>query len=83
MQAIQLFGTNWQLLERIFPGRPRRALKNKFRAEQRRDAERMDCVLRGLPSSIEQYRQIIRILQARNMYLLARMLLVSAIFSAD
>ncbi|KAK9838344.1 hypothetical protein WJX81_005983 [Elliptochloris bilobata] len=62
-KAIQLFGTNWQLLERIFPGRPRRALKNKFRAEQRRDAARMDVALAGTPSSIEQYRQIIRILR--------------------
>lgn len=62
---MQLFGTNWQLLERIFPGRPRRALKNKFRAEQRRDAERMDAALAGTPSSIEQYRQIISILRAR------------------
>jgi len=34
---VQLFGTNWQLLERILPGRPRRALRNKFRAEQRRE----------------------------------------------
>lgn len=65
VQAVQLFGTNWQLLERIFPGRPRRALKNKFRAEQRRDAGRMDAALAGTPSSIEQYRQIISILRAR------------------
>jgi hypothetical protein len=64
-QAVQLFGTNWQLLERILPGRPRRALRNKFRAEQRREPARMDAALAGTPSSLENYRQIIRILQAR------------------
>ncbi len=62
---MQLFGTNWQLLERILPGRPRRALRNKFRAEQRREPARMDAALAGTPSSLENYRQIIRILQAR------------------
>jgi len=62
---VQLFGTNWQLLERILPGRPRRALRNKFRAEQRREPARMDAALAGTPSSLENYRQIIRILQAR------------------
>ena len=46
-QAIRLFGTDFSLMERMFPGRPRKALKNKLRREYRADRGRVDAALAG------------------------------------
>ncbi len=46
-QAIRLFGTDFSLMERMFPGRQRRALRNKLAREYRADGPRVDAALSG------------------------------------
>ena len=48
MQAVKTFGTDFGLLAKLFPGRPRRSLVLKWRREGTQNPERVnDCYLRG------------------------------------
>lgn len=43
--ALKCYGTDFSLFERLFPGRPRRQLKNKFKREERENPARVDEAL--------------------------------------
>ena len=59
-QAIRLFGTDFSLMERMFPGRPRKALKNKLQREYRADRARVDAALAGGDdtSSVDKLKEV-------------------------
>lgn len=65
VQAISLFGTDFTLIERMLPGRKRRALKNKLQREYRNDFKRVDAALsgRGIASSVDSYKEVVTLLQ--------------------
>jgi len=63
--ALAQFGTDFSLMERVFPGRARRALKNKFNRECRAAPERVDAALRAAATgegAVASYRGIIALL---------------------
>ncbi len=45
--ALRLFGTDFSLMERIFPGRTRRQLKLKFKREERNSPEKIDYAMKN------------------------------------
>ena len=45
-EGLNMFGTDFDMLSRLFPGRSRRHIKNKFNCEERRAPERINCALR-------------------------------------
>ena len=68
VQALSQFGTDFTLMERVFPGRARRALKNKFNRECRADGARVDQALKDAASgggALESYQGIIALLSVR------------------
>ena len=75
-RALSQFGTDFSLIERLFPGRTRRQIKHKFNAEERAHPERVDAALQdrsggggtGAPgvSGVQAYKDMISMLnQAR------------------
>ena len=65
-QAVRQFGTDFSLMERIFPGRPRRTLKKKFNKEERADPNRLTRALQGGgrgDSAAHQYRELVHVLR--------------------
>ena len=64
-QALTQFGTDFSLMERLFPGRARRSLKNKYIKESRKDGARVDAALRGGGDAAEKYHMVMQMLQAR------------------
>ena len=46
-QALSQFGENYELISYILPGRDRKACKNKFKAEDRRNPMRIDQCLKN------------------------------------
>ena len=47
VQAIGVFGTNFELIAKVFPGRPRKALANKWRRESKLNPERIEAAFTG------------------------------------
>ena len=62
LQAVKCFGTNFELLAKLFPGRCRRMLANKWRREVKVNPERCDEALEGGGGS-EGYQRIVDALQ--------------------
>ena len=46
-QALSQFGENYELISYVLPGRDRKACKNKFKAEDRRNSARIDQCLKN------------------------------------
>jgi transcription factor TFIIIB component B'' len=46
-QALSQFGENYELISYVLPGRDRKACKNKFKAEDKRDPARIDHYLKN------------------------------------
>ena len=46
-QALQQFGENYELISYILPGRDRKACKNKFKAEDKRNSNRINYCLKN------------------------------------
>jgi len=47
LQAVKCFGPNFELISKLFPGRPRKALANKWRREGKLNPERIDEAYAG------------------------------------
>jgi len=63
-RALAQFGTDFSLIERLFPGRTRRQIKSKFNAEERADPRRIEAALRDRScTNGEQYRDMIELLR--------------------
>lgn len=62
LQAVKCFGTNFELLSKLFPGRPRRILANKWRREMKVNPARCDEALEGGGGS-DAYQRIVDALQ--------------------
>ena len=61
-QAIKLFGTDFSLMEKMFPGRQRKALKFKLRREYRDNQERVDAALSGVDCDVSSYQEVVNAL---------------------
>lgn len=46
-EALQMFGTNFDMISKLFPGRTRRSIKLKFLKEEKADAEKIKQTLMG------------------------------------
>eukprot|EP00177_Eucheuma_denticulatum_P004074 GFKZ01007380.1.p1 GENE.GFKZ01007380.1~~GFKZ01007380.1.p1 ORF type:complete len:316 (-),score=40.24 GFKZ01007380.1:15-827(-) len=53
-QALRMFGTDFSLMERLFPKRSRRQLKFKFKREDKENPKRVDEALNAPPLPIPQ-----------------------------
>jgi hypothetical protein len=64
-QAIRLFGTDFSLIERMFPGRQRKALKKKLQREYRLNFARVDAALSGTggTAAVDSYKGVADLLQ--------------------
>jgi transcription factor TFIIIB component B'' len=52
-QALSQFGENYELISYILPGRDRRACKNKFKAEDKRNPTRINhCLKNRVPYGV-------------------------------
>ena len=47
MQALSQFGENYELISYVLPGRDRKACKNKFKAEDKRNPSRINFCLKN------------------------------------
>lgn len=45
-EALSMFGTDFEIISKMFTGRSRRQLRNKFNNEERRDPARITAALR-------------------------------------
>lgn len=45
-RALQIFGTDFSVIERLIPGRSRKQIKNKFNKEEKVNPERIDMVFK-------------------------------------
>ena len=61
-QAIKLFGTDFSLMEKMFPGRQRKALKFKLRREYKDNPERIDAALSGKGCDASSYQEVVKAL---------------------
>lgn len=61
-QAIKLFGTDFSLMEKMFPGRQRKALKFKLRREYKDNQERIDAALSGKDCDAGSYQEVVNAL---------------------
>jgi transcription factor TFIIIB component B'' len=50
-RALSQFGTDFSLIERLFPGRTRRQIKNKFTSEEKVAPQKVDAALRDRTGS--------------------------------
>jgi transcription factor TFIIIB component B'' len=72
-RALSQFGTDFSLIERLFPGRTRHQIKNKFTSEERLAPDKVDAALRdrtggggtgaGGISSVQAYKDMIESLK--------------------
>ena len=63
MQAIALFGTDFSLIEKMFPSRQRKALKFKLRREYRDNPQHVDAALSGKDCGATSYQEVVTALQ--------------------
>ena len=73
VQAIALFGTDFSLMEKMFPGRQRKALKLKLRREYKDNAERVDAALSGKGSGAKSYQEVVNALHRVRIVLLEQL----------
>ncbi|KAA8909561.1 hypothetical protein FN846DRAFT_606818 [Sphaerosporella brunnea] len=58
-QALSMFGTDFEMISRLFPGRARREVKNKFNCEERKDPARVTQALKTrVVVNMAEYSQI-------------------------
>lgn len=58
-EGLNMFGTDFDMLSRLFPGRSRRQVKNKFNCEERRNPDKINIALRTkLPVDMKEYSEI-------------------------
>ena len=46
-EALSMFGTDFEIISRLFPGRSRRQIKNKFNCEERKEPQRVTQALKN------------------------------------
>ncbi|KAL7276938.1 hypothetical protein RUND412_000030 [Rhizina undulata] len=57
--SLSMFGTDFELISRMYPGRSRRQLKNKYNLEERKHPERITAALRNrIPVDLKEYSEI-------------------------
>lgn len=59
---MKLFGTDFSLMEKMFPGRQRKALKFKLRREYKDNPERIDAALSGKGCDASSYQEVVKAL---------------------
>jgi transcription factor TFIIIB component B'' len=52
-KGLRMFGTDFEMIAKLFPSRTRRQIKLKFNKEERDNPTRIDRILRGIGSSID------------------------------
>jgi transcription factor TFIIIB component B'' len=52
-RGLRMFGTDFMMISKMFPGRSRRQIKLKFNNEERRDPERIKSTLMGPPEAVD------------------------------
>lgn len=59
-EALRMFGTDFQMISKMLPGRTRRSVKLKFTKEERQDEPRIKRALLGerLPVDLEEYSRL-------------------------
>lgn len=59
-EALRMFGTDFQMISKMLPGRTRRSVKLKFTREERHDEPRIKRALLGerLPVDLEEYSRL-------------------------
>ena len=64
-QALRQFGTDFSLIQRLFPGRSRRQIKKKYLVEDKTNPARVEAAIRNLNPDVALYKNLIDVLKAR------------------
>ena len=62
-QALRQFGTDFSLIQRLFPGRSRRQIKKKYLMEDKMNPTRVEEAIRNLNPDVALYENLIRVLK--------------------
>jgi len=62
-QALQQFGTDFSLIQRLFPGRSRRQIKKKYLVEDKINPGRIEAAIKNLNPNTTLYQNLIDVLQ--------------------
>ncbi|KAI5790109.1 hypothetical protein EDC01DRAFT_114330 [Geopyxis carbonaria] len=58
-EALSMFGTDFEMIAKLFPGRSRRMMKNKFNCEERKHPQRITLALRTrVAVDLKEYSEI-------------------------
>jgi transcription factor TFIIIB component B'' len=63
-QALRQFGTDFSLIQRLFPGRSRRQIKKKYLVEDKINPGRVEAAIRNLNPDVALYKNLIEVLKA-------------------
>ena len=63
-QALRQFGTDFSLIQRLFPGRSRRQIKKKYLVEDKQNPARVEAAIRNLNPDVALYKNLIDVLKA-------------------
>lgn len=63
-QALKQFGTDFSLIQRLFPGRTRRQIKKKYLIEDRMNPKRVESAINHLSPRPDMYHRLIDVLMA-------------------
>jgi len=63
-QALRQFGTDFSLIQRLFPGRSRRQIKKKYLVEDKTNPARVEAAIRNLNPDVALYKNLIDVLKA-------------------
>ena len=61
-QALAQFGTDFSLIQRLFPGRTRRQIKKKYLVEDKTNARRVEAAVRNKNPDVTLYKNLISVL---------------------
>lgn len=62
-QALRQFGTDFSLIQRLFPGRSRRQIKKKYLVEDKINPSRVEAAIKNLNPDTALYQNLIDVLQ--------------------
>lgn len=62
-QALRQFGTDFSLIQRLFPGRTRRQIKKKYLVEDKINPGRVEAAIKNLNPDTALYQNLIDVLQ--------------------
>lgn len=62
-QALRQFGTDFSLIQRLFPGRSRRQIKKKYLMEDKMNPGRVEAAIKNLNPDTVLYQNLINVLQ--------------------